>query len=186
MLFLSQQNKKAEEKSVCLSKEHYLHFPTLSASLILFFFKHCFIKTLIVMATTVITGVASWGCGLNLPSFYCRDSLHLYKHRICLGLLWLFCTFVLLNVSLPPTETMTKTRLPPLYSHTQTLISLLTSNRNDSEKKKKMYFFWNSSVFLYCQQWLEELFLWMVCSLNYMYQTQYNILFSLLFLYDFP
>lgn len=137
MLFLSQQNKKAEEKSVCLSKEHYLHFPTLSASLILFFFKHCFIKTLIVMATTVITGVASWGCGLNLPSFYCRDSLHLYKNRICLGLLWLFCTFVLLNVSLPPTETMTKTRLPPLYSHTQTLISLLTSNRNDSEKKKK-------------------------------------------------
>lgn len=58
-----------------------------------------------------------------------------YKHRIGLGFFWVFfCSFLLLNISLPHTETMIKINVSPQHFHPQILISLLTSNRNYLEK----------------------------------------------------
>lgn len=67
-----------------------------------------------------------------LLSFSCSQ---LCKHRIGLGFSRLFfCSFLLLNVSLPHTETTIKIKLSPQNIHPQKLISLLTSNRNYLEK----------------------------------------------------
>lgn len=114
-------------------------FPVISVSLIkyiIFLFNHCFIIVLVVMNATFIKSMASWGFGLTpflflLPTVQTQDWSWL--------LLVFFCSFLLLNISLPHTETMIKINVSPQHFHPQILISLLTSNRNYLEK---------SSVFL--------------------------------------
>lgn len=75
-----------------------------------------------------------WHHGALVLLLSCSCS-QLYKHRIGLGFFWgFFCSFLLLNISLPHTEAMIKINLSPQHFHPQILISLLTSNRNYLEK----------------------------------------------------